>query len=110
VIHRNRTFTVADVSSAEEVAQKVTEQSWTLCTGFRLCDLLFLNDSFSEDGAQEYAVIRDDRQVETITFSWTSPARALELIEWLIDGGTSDMGPFSPQIDDSPHHRCPLCA
>jgi hypothetical protein len=110
VIHRNRTFTIAHVSSAPELAEKITEHTWTLCTGFRLGDLFFLNDSFSEDGAQEYAVIRADRQIETITFSWTSQDRALELIEWLVNGGTTDMGPFTPLIDDSPEHRCPLCA
>jgi hypothetical protein len=110
MMHRDRVFSVAEVPSAEELAEKITGHTWTLCTGFRLGDLFFLNDSFSEDGAQEYAVIRADRQIETITFSWTSQDRALELIEWLVDGGTTDMGPLTPQIDDAQNHRCLLCA
>jgi hypothetical protein len=110
MIHLDRTFFVTDVETAEDLAEKLTEQTWTLCTGFRLDNLLFLNDSFSEDGAQEYAVIRDNRQVESITFSWVNSERALELIIWLMNGGTTDMGLFIPHIDTSPSHRCPLCA
>lgn len=45
--------------------------------------LFFLNDSFSEDGAQEYAVVRNGRQIESITFSWCSRAEAHNHIDYL---------------------------
>ena len=34
----------------------------------------------------------------------------IRVIEWLVNGGSSDMGACSPNIDESPNHRCPLCA
>ena len=111
MIHHNRTFHITEVYTAVDLAEKLTDHTWTLCTGFRLGDLLFLNDSFSEDTAQEYAVIRDNRQIETITFSWIKQERALELIQWLTDGITYGMEEeLTPIIDRSSNNRCPLCA
>ena len=49
-------------------------RSWTLCTGWRLGDLVLVNDSTSEDGAQEWSVSRGGRQVESLTVSWMTPA------------------------------------
>ena len=70
MIHDKRVFMVNEVATVAELAENVTQHTWTLCTAFQLGDLFFLNDSFSEDGAQEYAVVRDGRQIESITFSW----------------------------------------
>jgi hypothetical protein len=53
---------------------------------------LFLNDSFSEDGAQEYAVVRDGRQIESLTVSWMARAEAWADIDWLVHGGGGIMG------------------
>jgi hypothetical protein len=89
VIHASRVYSqtvIADqVSEAAiaELARKLTAYSWTLCSGFRLGSFVFLNDSFSEDGAQEYAVFEaapnDDEtntQIESVTFGWMSDERA----------------------------------
>ena len=59
MIHKNRCFGVGNVQTIEELAEKLTTATWTLCTGFRFQGLLFLNDSFTEESAQEYAVIRE---------------------------------------------------
>ena len=109
-MHERRRFAVTDVGSVGELAVFLTEHSWTLCTGFRLGALLFLNDSFSEDGAQEFAVVRGGRQIESVTVSWQSRAEAHNTIASLVDGGGLDMGPCEPRIDETESHWCPLCA
>ena len=87
--------------------------TWTLCTGFALEHggerYLFLNDSFSEDGAQEYAVLRCGRQVESVTFGWCTYERAIEIIRDILAGQVEDLGPTTPRLDHGDTH-CPLCA
>ncbi len=75
--HEHRVFCVETVPTVEELAAKLIGYVWCLCAGFQLAsspDTLFLNDSFSPDGAQEYAVLRrlNGRwcQVDSITFGW----------------------------------------
>jgi hypothetical protein len=110
MIHTNRHFQVADVATIAELVGNLTEHTWTLCTAFRLGDLLFLNDSFSEDGAQEYTIVRNGREIESVTFSWQSRAEAHNTITWLVEGGGGDYGPCSPILEDPDEHRCHLCA
>lgn len=57
MIHHHRIFCVTAVDSLDELVEKLTQHTWTLYTGFRHGNFLLLNDAFSEDGAQEYAVI-----------------------------------------------------
>ncbi len=60
MIHTKRVWSVSEVESAEKLAEMLTEHTWTLCAGFVVVghpEYLFLNDSFSEDGAGEFAVI-----------------------------------------------------
>jgi hypothetical protein len=76
---------------------------------------LFLNDATCPDGAQEYAVVKERTggQVESITFSWCTYYRALELICEIV-AGRYDNERFwilpSERIDTNPNHRCPACA
>lgn len=119
VFHNKRRWCVAQVESAEVLAEKLTEHTWTLCTAFALEGHLFLNDSTSEDGAQEYAVLKTTEvgvyiQVESITFGWCKPDRALELIREVLAGKfdtAGTFGPVKPKLDTPDKHgRCPLCA
>ena len=115
MFHQNRTFGVADVQTTEELAEELTSITWTLCTGFRLQGLLFLNDSFSEDHSQEYAVIREsDRcQLESITFGWCDKPKAISCIkECLAITGDGFFGKLDKplKIDDYKTHHCRLCA
>ena len=119
MMHSKRTWCVAAADSAEDLARRLTEQTWTLCTAFELHGYLFLNDATCEDGAQEYAVVkrRDDGtflQVESITFSWCSYEDALEHIRRAVEG-RDDANDFarvvSPRLESPEEHgRCPLCA
>ena len=86
MIHHHRTFGVGVVGSLDELVEKLTEHTWTLCTCFAYQGLLFANDSFSEDGAQEYAVYKEDRQIESLTVSWMTRESLREVIEGLLRG------------------------
>jgi hypothetical protein len=112
MMHTRRRFVVFEVASAEDLAEKLTQHSWCGCNAFRLGELLFLNDSTSPDGAQEFAVVRGGRQIETITFSWCTEAEARGYIQQLQDGTLGeDMGAINNRIESpSQHDTCAHCA
>jgi hypothetical protein len=118
MVHKNRTWCAADVESAEELARLLTQGTWTRCTGFRYRGYLFLNDSFSESGAQEYAVVEEatGKQVESVTFFWCSREQALDLIEristdeFLKEAWDSGIDPARQVQAPEEHRCCHLCA
>jgi hypothetical protein len=119
MMHKRRRWMITRAKTPEQLARDLTEQTWTLCTGFELEGYLFLNDSTSEDGAQEYAIVLSLPdgtyvQIESITFGWCSFHKALANIEH-ITAGTADRSEFrhavAPRLDTPDvHGRCPLCA
>jgi len=117
MLHKRRRWGLpTKVDSPEELAELLTERSWTLCSAFEHEGYLYLNDSTSEDSAVEYAVVKplpDGRflQVESITFSWCTPKRALELIGDISAGNREhEAWAIAPEIDISPHQTCEHCA
>ena len=88
MIHHRRAFTITDAATAEELAKKLTQHTWCGCNGFRFRSLLFLNDAFSADGAQEYAVWHEPRavQIESVTASWMAEDALTRCIQRLADG------------------------
>ncbi len=92
MMHKARKFGVSVETDPAILAEKISEEhTWTGCTAFRLGRYIFANDSTGGDGAQEYAVLLDDgsenlRQVESITFGWCPPAKALEYVQDVIAG------------------------
>lgn len=96
--------------SVDELVEKLIEYTWTLCTVFQLDDLLFVNDSSSEDGAQEYAVLKiiphdpmfgdgptrngirlvNGKKIESLTVSWMKPDRLREIVEDLLEDSDAD--------------------
>ena len=107
MVHPHRVYQVTTTASVDELAAIVTEHTWTLCTAFELDGYLFLNDSFSADGAQEYAVVKDGRQVESLTFGWCTRDRAAELIRAVLGGQHVGMRFVSPRLNHGP--VCHLC-
>ena len=115
MLHSRRVWMTVPIASAEELAEKLSQHTWTGCTGFELGGYLFLNDATCADGAQEYAVVKplhDGRfeQIESITFSWCSQERALDLIRNVL-AGQFDLADYRrevhPQLETaSEHGRC----
>jgi len=113
MIHIKRTYAIGIVESIPQLAEKLSNCTWTLCQGFELSEYLFLNDSFSENGAQEYAVINKESlmQVESITFSWMSGKESEKMILRIL-GKEFDCDPLvkvSPKLDYSNDNVCHLC-
>jgi hypothetical protein len=116
MLFKNRIWQVFEVGSSEELANKLVNYTWTLCAGFKLGDYYFLNDSTSENGAQEYAVLQSSgRQIESITFGWCSYQEALRYIQKILDGEYDDES-WESGIDihrqlqtPEEHGRCAFC-
>ena len=121
MIHMDRVFNVKTCSAEEMIADFEHTRSWTLCSAWRVGDTLYLNDSFSEDGAQEYAVVRiqsdgQQAQFESVTFGWMS---AEEIARFIRETWNADLA--RPEWHELPilavrvrvDHGdgvCPLCA
>ena len=121
MIHKDRVFNIKTCSADEMIADFQHTHSWTLCSGWRVGDTLYLNDAFSEDGAQEYAVVRVNAdtavQFDSVTFG--SLRVELDRIEayiretWNCDLTSSEWkdGWRTPvQVHDRHGDSCPLCA
>ncbi|MGA2669833.1 MAG: hypothetical protein ABSF21_00195 [Dehalococcoidia bacterium] len=52
-----RIYSIQEIETIDDLAENLTQHIWPLCTGFSHKGLLFLNDSTSEDGAGEWAVL-----------------------------------------------------
>ncbi|MEZ6055452.1 MAG: hypothetical protein R3C01_01985 [Planctomycetaceae bacterium] len=95
MMHTDRAWCVSEVSSAEELAEKLSSLTWCNCSAFQVAGhprYYWLNDSTSPDAAQEYAVCRHDDvtdsilQIESITFSWCDLVKSLMVIQNTLDG------------------------
>lgn len=120
MFHDRRIWTLADLDSPRELAEKLTEQTFVLCQGFRWEGLLFLNDSLSEDSAQEYGLIDEATgvQLDSLTVSWMTPARLLACLEEVAKRPAAETAfgrvDVATRIDAHGHGNgdgpCPLCA
>ncbi|MCA9086603.1 MAG: hypothetical protein KDA81_21245 [Planctomycetaceae bacterium] len=123
MLHNNRSWCVAEVASAEELAEKLTKSTWCCCQAFRIVGhpkYLWLNDSTSEDGAQEFAVLcqnidtGEQLQIESVTFGWCDHDRALQYIQDTLNGQDdhNDWAIHVTPVLQSPqeHGRCRHCA
>lgn len=83
-LHKNRAWTVTRKDTIHALALTL-RRNWTLCSGFSFGEpgkpgeILALNDAFSADSAQEYAIlVRGEdgglRNVESLTCSWMESA------------------------------------
>ncbi len=117
MMHAKRRFCAAQVESAEKLAEMLTEYTWTPCSAFFVRgreDVIFANDSTSADGAQEYAVLVNGdgawRQVESITFGWCTPAKALGYIRKALAGEMSEtFERLTPHFEAHADHRGRAC-
>ncbi|MDB5388253.1 MAG: hypothetical protein JWM11_3899 [Planctomycetaceae bacterium] len=77
MFHHDCIWNVSPRANAEKLARKLTKTTiWCCCTGFALGEYLWLNESASPDGAQEYGIVKNEIgsgsqvQIESITFGW----------------------------------------
>lgn len=121
MFHSKRVWCVSLKETPEEVARLLTEHTWTLCSAIEIAGYLFLNDSTSEDGAQEYAVLKKASepdgqfvQIESITFGWCNYDRALDYIRRALSGEYDALDfvrAVEPRLESAAEHRrCHLCA
>jgi hypothetical protein len=113
MMHRSRRFVVVDVYTAEALAEKLTEYTWCACNGFRLGEYLFLNDSTGPDGAQEYAIVKGSKQLESITFGWCDRAKGLKYVQRVISGefDAAEYATVTNPIETpADHGSCAHCA
>jgi hypothetical protein len=93
VIHHARAFRLTEVYSAEELAGKLTDRDWPLCSGFQLGDYLFLNDTAHADDLQQFAVVKRPetaaahyRQITNVCFAQGAVAENLRSVERILAG------------------------
>jgi len=123
MIHPNRDFAVSDMSDdLESLAHNMSQITWCLCSSWKVDDFLLLNDSFSEDGASEFAICKilktdgdttEVEQIESVTFSWFTVDQALDYLIMIKEGKIKkpyEFGTFSVKTK-SPraHGSCYLC-
>ena len=71
--------------------------TWCGCDAFELSGYLFLNDSTSADGAQEFAAMKREGtdgsmvQIESITFSWCNYDEALSIIQRVVANSATEL-------------------
>ena len=112
MIHTHRTFCITPIPDLATLVDKLTAHTWTTCTGFLWGNLLLLNDSFSENGAQEYTVIRDGYEIESLTVSWMTPEQLMATLTILrTDPDPRIYGSLTNPLETpAQHRRCPACA
>jgi|GEM_PF-379314 len=90
MMHFNREWSVREITTADELAEKLSSLTWCCCQAFSIGNYLWLNDATSPDGAQEYAVLKreGDRltQIESITMSWMNREEILDCIRETLTG------------------------
>lgn len=112
-MHAGRIWNVAGPYGPAQLAERLNNHSWTLCTGFECLGYLYLNDSFSEDSAQEYAVVRksDLVQVESITVSWMTQQRIAEFAAEIGSAEAHEYGRIKPaNLEHDKLEYCTRCA
>ena len=109
MMHEKRKYSIKKYDNLDELVEKLTQYDWCGCNGFELNDLILLNDATGADGAQEYGVIKNGRQIESLTVSWMKPEDLKQcLVELTQDGAGVDMGEYQIKFhEDGP---CYLCA
>lgn len=112
MLHKNRVWQIHEITSISELAEKLSKHDWCGCTGFKLHNYLFLNDSVV--GSGEYAVVNTTtlKQVESITFGWCTIEEAIGYITQTLAGefnlscGRVEVKQLQTPIE---HDRCELC-
>jgi hypothetical protein len=121
--HKNRQWNITDALNSATLAFDMTRIDWTLCTAWRLPtkegNLLFLNDSLSEDGAVEYGVVHEETLIQIESLTIRDQEQAARLIQQTVET-FEEKGPLGSIVTDVPQvaqwqltthgERCYFCA
>jgi hypothetical protein len=115
MVHHDRIYGVTEVPDVKTLANQLFHYTWTGCTGYQLCQYLFLNDSFSEDSKQEFAVFRitelDYIKIKSITISCRNfTEHHLEMALNAAMESKLNMGMYGLKLESAEEHQCDLCA
>ena len=91
MIHKDRRWCMHLAVDVDDLAEKLTNFTWSTCQAFQLKGYLFLNDSDSREEAQRYVVLQrlpDETltEIESITLNWSTAARVLEQLHRVVSG------------------------
>lgn len=121
MMHTKRVWGVVPAEDPQDLATKLTEMSWTLCSAFETAaGTIWVNDSTNPDALQEYGVLRSRpgpdgsqvwQQVESITVTWCSQEKLRSYIEEADTGlyDEEDYGTVTERQLDRDHRPCPHC-
>lgn len=108
---KKRGHSVHKLSSIRELAETLYGHSWTVCSGFAAENLIAVNDATGPDGAQEYAIIRNGEQVESLTVSWYDSVDELHKeLQKLNDDPTSGVSFGAIELKPHAEPYCIHCA
>lgn len=123
MMHTRRRHHIADAArKAQEngqgadvlgfLATRLARHTYTACTGWEYEGLLFLNDSTSEDAAQEYAVVdkATSTQIESLTCSWMKPEELARVITALVARKVEGMTRTPVTVREADYATCQVCA
>lgn len=114
MMHKTRIWNLqevgTDLESLQYLARKLSQYTFCACNAYHLGKYTLLNDASSGDGAQEYAVLLDGRQIESITFGWVTTANAYVYLKNILAGeyDGADYGHFKPNFNHPEY--CRHCA
>lgn len=109
MVAEDRVYALTVVSSKEELLERFSMSSWSLCTAFQLGDLVFANSSRAASGTQEFAVIYDDQQIESLPISRMTPHELSTSLDWLVHGGETFLGVVDLHTEPAAGHTCSMC-
>jgi hypothetical protein len=114
MIHTDRVFGVMAIPDIKTLTRKMYHWRYNSCEGYQQGKHLFLNDSSSPAGDQEFAVFRvsDGKFIQIGTM--TIPDRSFtenHLKNLLVEAKKSKkmLKTYTLQIEDAAEHQCHLC-
>ncbi len=110
MFHPNRRFRVVVEEDPRSLAEKLTKKTWPIFTGFEHGRHLLLNDSYTDEEAQDYAVFIKEPdeagkyvQVAGFPFGWMDAGEALTVSHACCSSAHAEMSaqPSAPHKTDN---------
>lgn len=114
MIHINRVFGVMTIPDIKTLTRKMNHWRYNSCEGYQQGKHLFLNDSLSQTGAQEFAVFRvsDGKFIQIGTMTIPDRSFTDNYLKYLLveaKKSKTKLGTYALQIEDAAEHQCHLC-